>query len=83
MQVIAPTGQFRVVLEDKDGSIYVGAHYVVGWAVDDNGDVTPLTINGLENEAVGVVRPSSEVELFDIGEFGSMGDARLAWLDKE
>ncbi|QGZ94878.1 hypothetical protein [Terricaulis silvestris] len=81
MQVVAPNGYFHCVIEDSNG-VFQSPHWVLGWAMDDDGSVTPLTIEGLQAEAVGIVRPTGEVELFGLGVFANMGEARTAWLDR-
>jgi hypothetical protein len=82
MQIVAPHGYFHCVIEDSNG-VHQSPHWVIGWAVDDDGSVTPLTIEGLQSEAVGVVRPTGEVEIVGMGAFPNMGEARAAWSDRE
>lgn len=74
---------FVPVFEDESGAIALGDEWVIGWAVDDDGDVTPLTAGGPQAEAVGHLRPSGHVEIYGVGVFATMGEARVAWLDRE
>jgi hypothetical protein len=82
MHVLPCAPGFQPVLENSDGSIELGDSVVLAWMIDDDGSVVPLTVDGPQDEAVGVQTPSGKWEIAGLGVFPNAGEARVAWADR-